>query len=268
MKLKKYFVSLAMGFANSMEYRFDFLVSLISTIFPIIIQIFLWTAIYRSSGKVVMYGYSFPQMIMYTMLAGAVSMFIRTGVEHEINHDIHSGQLANMLIKPISYIPFRIMHAIGEKITSVIVMIVFSIVITVALNVILGFEIAIINLVLFIPAIIMAFVLNFFIFFCVSTLGFWITEADRFFYAINIIVMVASGGVFPIDIFGEVYVKVLNFLPIIYTTTFPIKVANGAFTVQQIMSGLLVQAGWIVAIGLLAKLLWSRGSRKFVAVGG
>jgi ABC-2 type transport system permease protein len=268
MKLKKYVMSLSMGFANSMEYRFDFVVSLVSTIFPIIIQIFLWTAIYRSSGNAVLYGYSFPQMIMYTMLAGAVSMFIRTGVEHEINDDIHSGKLANMLIKPISYIPFRITHAIGEKITSIIVMIVFSVVVTITLHFIIGFDIAVINLVLFVPAIIMAFVLNFFIFFCVSTSAFWITEANRFFYAINIIIMVASGGVFPIDIFGEVYVKVLNFLPIIYTTTFPIKIANGAYTVNQITNGLLVQAGWIVAFSILAKLLWTRGCRKFVAVGG
>ncbi|MCK5128244.1 MAG: ABC-2 family transporter protein [Clostridiales bacterium] len=267
-KRNKYWVSLSMGFVNSMEYRFDFLISLLSTTFPIIIQVFVWTAIYDASTKEVLYGHTFPQMMVYTVFAGAISMFIRTGVEQSINRDIHSGQLSNFLVKSIMYIPFRIMNSIGEKLSSIVVMILFSVIASIAMYVFIGFEMQVINIILFLPAIVLAFLLNFFIFFCISTLAFWITEASRFFYSITIIVMVASGGVFPIDIFGTLYVKVLKLMPFMYTTTFPIKVINGTLSSGEILNGFLVQIIWIVVFSFFATFLWKKGSKRFVAVGG
>ncbi len=38
-----------MGFQTAMEYRLNFLISLISAAYPIIIQTFLWTAIFSST---------------------------------------------------------------------------------------------------------------------------------------------------------------------------------------------------------------------------
>lgn len=44
--MDKYRTALSMGILSSMEYRFDFFIGFIGMIFPIVIQVFLWLAVY------------------------------------------------------------------------------------------------------------------------------------------------------------------------------------------------------------------------------
>ena len=71
--VKKYTKAFELGFQTALEYRVNFLISLISAAYPIFIQTFLWTAIYNASTEDVVYGYTYRQMIAYTFLAGLVA---------------------------------------------------------------------------------------------------------------------------------------------------------------------------------------------------
>ena len=84
-----------------MEYRVNFLFSLLSAAYPIFIQTFLWTAIYNASTEDVVYGYSYRQMIAYTFLAGLVSRIVRTGFEYEIMDDVKGS--ASSAVSPSSH---------------------------------------------------------------------------------------------------------------------------------------------------------------------
>lgn len=48
--MDKYRTALSMGILSSMEYRFDFFIGFIGMIFPIVIQVFLWLAVYGGTG--------------------------------------------------------------------------------------------------------------------------------------------------------------------------------------------------------------------------
>ena len=97
--------------------------NLLSTVFPIIMQVFIWVSVYSGSGGDAMYGYTFPQMIMYVVVAGAVSKFTNTGVEYMVNEDIHSGGIAKYLVRPVNYIGFRLCDIVGNKFASMVTMI-------------------------------------------------------------------------------------------------------------------------------------------------
>lgn len=257
-----------MGLVNSLEYRFDFFIGILSTVFPVIIQVYLWSAIFSGSGSETMYGYSFTQMMAYIAIAGTVSKFVVTGIENLVNDDIHSGGLAVFLVKPVKYIPFRIFQMIGQKLVSTIIMIIFTVIVMIVLHFIIGFNVAFSTMLLFIPAIILAIILNFYLFFLVSISAFWLTEVGRFFHTIQIVIMVISGGIFPITVLGNTFVSIVKFLPFTYTIYFPISVVMGVMNSHEIFIGMLIQIIWIAVLYLLTRQLWNMGIKKYVAVGG
>jgi len=264
----KYQASFLMGLERSLEYRFEFFINIISTFFPIIIQVFLWFAIYSGTGQGQMYGYSLPQMLAYVAIAGAVGKFVVTGIEYMVNEDIHSGGLAVFLVKPVKYVRFRIFQVMGEKFTSSITMLIFTAAVIAVLRISVGFEINFWNILSFIIALLLAAFLNFYIFFLVSISAFWLTEVGRFFHALQVIIMVISGGVFPISVFGEGYVAVSRYFPFQYTTYFPIGVLTGAVNTTEIYTGIFLQIVWIIILWLVSNVLWRVGLKRYVAVGG
>jgi ABC-2 type transport system permease protein len=160
------------------------------------------------------------------------------------------------------------MQAVGQKSTSTLTMLIFSAVSIAVLKATVGFEIKPYAVCLFIPALLLAALFNFFLFFLVSISAFWITEAERFFYALSLVIMVGSGGVFPITVFGDTYAAVSRFLPFQYTSYFPISVMTGALSAPEVLSGMLMQLIWISVFAALVSVMWRIGLKKYVAVVG
>ena len=48
--MQKYKTAFLVGVSNSMEFRFDFFMNLLSTVFPIVMQVFIWISMYQGSG--------------------------------------------------------------------------------------------------------------------------------------------------------------------------------------------------------------------------
>ena len=263
----KYAAALRIGVQKSLEYRFDFFVGILSTLFPVLIQLFIWMSIY-ATGNTSYFGYEFSQMLVYVCVAGAVSKFVVTGIENLINDDIHSGLLAAFIVKPVNYIRMRLMQVTGEKLISVFVMALFTVIVLAVLHFAAGFEIVWLCVLLFIPALLLATILHFLIFLILSSFAFWVTEVSSFFHSIQIIVMVISGGVFPVAVLGKWASGVSQVLPFSYTMNFPITVLTGANTSQQMLFGFCMQLIWIAVLSVLAQILWRAGIRRFVAVGG
>ena len=92
---KLYKAVFTMGVQHSMEYRFHFSWSR-GAAFPILVQYFIWTAVYRHSGQVALFSYSYGQIILYTILAGLVSKLIATQFEHQIADDIKTAVLTSI----------------------------------------------------------------------------------------------------------------------------------------------------------------------------
>ena len=56
--------------------------------------------------------------------------------------------------------------------------------------------------------------------------------------------------------------------PYPYLLYFPVEVSLGRLAGGDLGRGLAVQAGWVVLAFLLARFVWSRGLRRYTAVGG
>ncbi|WP_313560446.1 ABC transporter permease [Ruminiclostridium cellobioparum] len=266
--VKKYTRVFILGVQSSMEYRTDFLLTIFSAFVPIVIQYFLWSAIFNNSSEAKVYGYTFAQMITYSILSGIFSKLLATGFEWEVASDIKSGGLNKFIVQPIGYFLYRISNFLGGKFINSIVMMFITLSTLVVLKYYLRDQIEIERIFFLLVILFLALLLNFLIFFCVSTLAFWMIEIWQVFTILGIVINVASGGIFPLDIFGKNFLRVIEFLPFKYTIYFPINVISGKLNYDDLSKGILIQLFWVVFLFILSNYLWKKGMKKYVAVGG
>lgn len=138
-----------MGLQEAMEYRFDFVMTLISMIFPVITSVCLWTAVNESTNSIETTGYTYPQLLLYTILAALMSKLITTGFENEINEDIKMGGLNKYLVKPISYIRYRYYAFMGNKFPSMILFLILTALSMIYFSIMYGISTDIITVILF-----------------------------------------------------------------------------------------------------------------------
>lgn len=266
--MQKYKTCFAMGIQKATEYRFDFFVGYVSAVFPIIIQISMWTAIYHSTATGILYGYSYQQMILYTFFVGVIAKFISTGFEYEMNDDIKNGGLNKYLVKPINYCFYRISCFLGERCSISIVFFFLLIVLCTMFKFMGYFEISVLKIICFLFALMLSLLLNFFLYFCIGISGLWISEISRVFPAISIILTILSGGIFPLDILGERFNNLIFFLPFKYLLQFPVDIISGKELNYPISIAFAVQIFWVIILALIAQMLWKKGLKKYIAIGG
>jgi len=266
--LHKYTKAFELGFQTALEYRLNFMISLIGAIYPILVQSFLWTAIFNASEQPVVYGYTYRQMIAYTFLAGLVARIVRTGFEYDIMDDIKNGKYSKFLVQPLGYFPYRLCSYLGQKAPNLVMVLGLLVFVLAGLSVFWGFSLEPIRILAFLVTLMLAVTLNFLIFYCVSSVAFWVIEIGFLFEGIRIVTVLLSGGIFPLDVFGPTFLRVMNLLPFKYTINYPINILNGKIPAGEILPGMLVQCLWIALCYLLAGFLWRMGGRRYVAVGG
>lgn len=257
-----------MGIEKSLEYRANFFLSLVSAVFPIIIQTFLWNYLYGHADAAALFGYSYDQIMVYTLLASLVSKLVLTGFEYEVNEDIKNGGLNKYLVRPVSYSRYQLFSFLGEKSPQLVILIAVAAGLIIFSVAVLGLELAAARVLAFVLSLVLALLLNFFIFYCVALLSFWLTDVNLMFGMVSIVLVVVSGGIFPLDIFGEKIALLVNLLPFGYTTQFPVNIINGRFGWAHVGGGFLCQLFWIGFFCGLARWMWKRGLKRFAAVGG
>jgi len=257
-----------LGFQIALEYRANFLLSLISAAYPIFIQTFMWTAIYRNSAEAVVYGYTYRQMIAYTFLAGLVARIVHTGFEYDIMEDIKNGKYSQFLVQPVGYFAYRLSSFLGHKAPNLGMILIILALVLAGLKAVWGVSLGLSSSLIFLVTLVLAVVLNFLIFYCFSAVAFWIVEIGFLFAGIRIVTILLGGGIFPLEVFGVRLLQVINWLPFKYTISYPINVLNGKIPPGEAAQGMLIQCFWIAACYLLSNVLWRWGGRRYVAVGG
>jgi len=264
----KYIRSCLMGLQSSLEYRANFAIGLLSSVFPIVIQYYVWSAIYDGRPGETMFGYTYEQMVAYTVAAALLGRLISAGIEGDIASDIKSGAIQRFLTQPMAYLPYRLSVFAGQK----CVYLGITYLLVVAAMIMLRRESAwpetVYSLLAATLVLLLSVALNFFLFYCISLTAFWVIEVAGFFESVRIFALIISGGIFPIEVFGPWIAQALRFLPFPYTIQFPVTVLNGHADPAAVANGLCVQLVWIALLAALSHRLWKSGTKVYTGVGG
>lgn len=266
--LKKYKKAFSLGFQSSVEYRWNFAFGFLSCVFTLVIQFFMWTGIFNSSDSKLVYGYTYSQMLIYSLFAALTSKLISGGFEYGILDDIKNGGLSKFIVKPIGYLRYRLACFLGEKFFYAVVIFILIAIFDGVFRVIFDYKISVTVAVMFVLSVILSLLINFLIYSSLAAVSFWVTDAWALFVIFELVANALSGGIFPLDIFGKTLKAVFNFLPFQYTIYFSVNILTGKVDLNGIFSGLAVQILWIAIMLVVSNLIWRTGLRKYEAVGG
>jgi ABC-2 type transport system permease protein len=266
--MKKYWQVIRIGIENTLVYRVNFLCRVLFGFIPLIAILSMWRAVYEGKGTAVA-GYTLAQMISYYLILTIVDALTAVSEDDwQIAADIKDGNLSQLLLKPIDYLAYRLcLFGAGRLIYSAVSLV------PVALLVLCYRQYFVwppngATFGWFVVSMIMTGLLQFFISYTMALLAFWVLEVSTFIFILFAFEYLAGGHLFPLDILPPALFKALQFTPFPYQLFFPVNVYLGRVTGAALYEGLLIQAGWLLTAFVLAKLVWSRGVRRYSAVGG
>lgn len=270
-KIDKYLRSFQIYIRNSIEYRFDFITSIMFKFLPVFVYFFLWKMVYISAGSYIeeIKGMTLKHVVSYILIIQFVDILISSnGIENKIMSEIKEGELSKFLLKPINYFAYNLSISIANK-----VIYLAPVVVTFLLTkfifqkyIILFCDIE--YILFFIPACLIAFFIRYFIAVILGLIGFWLTEVSSLYIMTNRIILFLSGMLFPLIFLPTVIFNIFSCLPFYYAAYFPAMIAIGNITNRQIILGLTFGGGWLFLLCGITFILWRSGLKRYESVGG
>ncbi len=266
--MKKYWHVVNIGIQNLLVYRVNFLFRALIGLLPLTATLSLWRTIYQGRETTVA-GYSLAQMITYYLVVTLVDMLTAvTDDDWQIAADIKDGNISQFLLKPIDYLTYRLcLFGASRMIYATVALLPVTLFIFwQSEHFVLPADSAALGW--FAVSVIMTGLLQFLISYTMALLAFWLLEISTFIFIVFAFEYIAGGHLFPLDILPPALAHALAYTPFPYQLYFPVSIYVGRTTGAALYQGLLTQLCWVAAAYLLARFVWSRGIRRYSAVGG
>jgi ABC-2 type transport system permease protein len=265
----KYLHVVSIGNQNTLVYRVNYLARVLFGFVPLLATIYLWRAVYASKEGDMVGAYSLAAMTSYYVLVTIVDALTAVSEDDwQIAADIKDGNISQFLLKPMDYLTYRLcLFGAGRLVYAVV-----ALVPTVAFLWLLRADFVLppdaATAGWFIVSVGLTALLQFLMSFTLALLAFWVLEVATFIFIAFAFEYLAGGHLFPLDILPPAVAALLDYTPFPYLTYFPVSIWLGRVPAEALAHGVLVQLLWVVAAYALARLVWSRGIRKYSAVGG
>jgi ABC-2 type transport system permease protein len=270
MHLRKYWHVINIGIQNTLVYRTNFLFRSGFSLIPLMATIFLWRAIYAGRhGDPEVAGYSLASMISYYLVVMVVdSLTAVTDDDWQIAADIKDGNINQFLLKPMDYMAYRLCLFGAGRLIYALVALVPMVLFILYQRQYLYLPASAMTLAWFSLSLVLTALLQFFISYTMALLAFWVLEVSTLILMLFALEYLAGGHMFPLDILPPAASFALSLTPFPYQLFFPVSIYLEHITGAALGRGLLIQFGWVVASFLLARWAWSRGLKRYGAVGG
>jgi ABC-2 type transport system permease protein len=265
--MRKYAFVYLLGIQSGLVYRWNFILRGLFSLVHLTVVFVLWGAIFL--GQETIGGFDVRETMTYFVVLLALQFMIGAfNEDYQISEEIRNGMINQFLLKPINYYIYRISQFFAARcVSGVIVLIPLALAFPV-----IGDQLVLPGepwrIWLGIPALAMSAVLQFTIAFCFGMLSFWFLEIHGFVILSYAIETILGGQVFPLDLLPAPVFAVAQVLPFAYQMYFPAAVLTGRIEYSEAITGLGIEACWVLLFLMLARFLWSRGLHKHTAVGG
>ncbi|MBD5534787.1 MAG: hypothetical protein HDQ99_03825 [Lachnospiraceae bacterium] len=270
-RVKKYTYSFQISIRNSIEYRFDFVTSFLFKFLPVFINFFLWKIIYLSSGGIIetIKGMTLNRVVSYIIIIQFVDALISPdGVDFKVMSEIKEGELSKYLLKPINYFSYNLSLIVAKKVLFIPPVIATYVIVSLLFHEYIVLYQGLVDILLFIPALLLAFFIRYYIAIILGLIGFFLTEVSSLYIMTNRIILFLSGMLFPLVFLPDTLLTVFSCLPFYYITYFPSMIAIGALNVKEILFGYCISTIWFVGLYIIAVIMWRIGLKKYESVGG
>jgi len=246
-----------------MQHRGFFFLLAFGWMIPPLIYLFVWST---ATGGETIGGMTSGEFVAYYLILVVVNQLTYAQTNWTVGDEIRYGNMSTWLLRPMS----PIFHALSTEMAGKVVYMTFTVPVVLLLALLLKpeFNFTIQNGLLFLPALVFAWVLRFFWGYWLALLAFWATKADALLALQDSLIFLLGGQVAPTRLLPPMIQALGTILPFRYMAAFPVELLTGQLAQPEILTGFVFQLFWmLVAIGLYT-LLWRNGVRRYAAVGG
>lgn len=261
--LQKWRAVMTLHFQDSLAYRAQGVVWILTDTIPTITLPLMWLAAYGTRD--VMNGFTKPELVAYYLCLSVVNNLVFAH-PWETARDIKEGRLSLYLTRPFTYYGFIFASNFTWRIVRTFLYLpFFGIILLIFRHYLvwgdyyLGWE--------FILSIVLAHLLSYQIAWALGMVAFFLVEVSgvyEFWYMIGAFL---AGQMAPLQMLPETVRQIAQILPFSYVLWFPVQIFLGKMPPDAIRAGLVTQAVWVVLVWLLGRWLWSVGLKRYTAVG-
>lgn len=259
-----YFEFVKKKFLNNLEYKFNYIMGIISTILSFLIFICIYKALYGGAAEID--GITFSMVATNFLLSLCLSNVYKFDDEF-IQHKLRDGQIANELLKPISFKGRLLAENLGENLFGVCFNFLPTLFIALFITNIEK-PASVISFLLFLVSAILGYFILWEISFIIQTLSFWVFRIWGISTIKNVIIDIFSGTMIPLWFMPQWILDFIKWTPFdsIYFT--PVKTYLGQVTSNQLLINFSRQIIWIIIFFIIGHILWKCGEKKVVVQGG
>lgn len=220
----------------------------------------LWRVAVEANGGL-LDGYDAASITWYIAVSEAVYMAVSSRIIEEIGSDIATGAVASEMLRPAPVIGVRLATQFGATLPRL------------AANVVAGGTVALVTvgappspgaLLLALPALPLGAACNLMASHAFAGIAFWLRDAGSAWFLYQKLIFIFGGMLLPLQVLPRAMRIVAFGLPFMTMAYAPARLASGH--VEPYL--LLVQVGWLVALGAVAVAVFGAGERRLQAVGG
>ncbi|WP_081256194.1 ABC transporter permease [Streptobacillus moniliformis] len=255
---------------RSLVYKWDIWISVLSGIFNILGMLFLWSVVYKNSGKSSIGGYNFNSIVLYTLMSNLTAMIINVDIARIISNEVKSGEITNSFIRPVSYITKLVGEGIGHILFNLIML--FSPIISILIIYMNIFniksEITLGSILFYTVSLLFSIIINFEISILVGFCSFYVNYIWGFILLENAILTIVTGQLFPLNFYPDKVVKFLEITPFYYINFGPVSILLNKFSKYNSIRILLIQSVWCIILAIFVSIIYNKAKTRLQINGG
>lgn len=254
---------LRIGVAETVAYRGEFLVWILTTTQPLV-MLGLWTSVAREAP----FGpYSSSKFVAYFLATLIIRQLTGNWVAWQMSEEVRSGAMAMRLLRPLHpFVAFAASHAAALPLRSIIALPIAVVLLASSGASVLTSDPP--QLLLLIPSIALAWLITFAMMFAIGSLAFFLTQtmaiANLYFAMFSLF----SGYIMPLALLPGWIKTVAAWLPFRFMLSVPVEILIGAHDRAALVALVAGQAAWAAGMLTIALTVWRLGVRRFESVGG
>jgi ABC-2 type transport system permease protein len=252
-------------FLGQIQYRVVAYSWLVGKILEPLIYLIIWVTVSNlKNGEI--NGLTTDYFISYYVVLMIVSQFTFTDLIWRFGNQINSGDFSNKLILPIHPLHYDIAENIGYKLFSMPVILLSAILTAMYFKAV--FNITVIKIVIFLPIVLLSWLLRLLFEWMVSLSAFWFVNVKGISTFYYVMLLFFSGRVIPLNIFPLYLREIADYLPFRYMISYPIEILLNNYSVSYIIENTFIQTLWLGSVIFILVIVYNLGIKKYTAVGG
>lgn len=240
--------------------------NLISNFIWVIVSYSLWQTVFTLRPQID--NFDWERMRSYVLVTYALNMLFASSLSvYRLLFMIRSGDIANELIRPFDFLHAQLSIAFGNALIEGL----FSGSVVILLGLLTSTILpppSLLALAAFFLSVLFGFVIKFLIYYLMALLCFWTINWLGIYLTYTAIVNIFSGALIPLQFFPDWLQTIALNLPFQAIIHLPLAIYLGELQGNALGLALATQIFWIIALWLLARLLWFPSLKALEIQGG